>query len=192
LNCAIWPARSKGRQGFRVIWILDEFQRIERCSQSVAREINAGLHSLFNACPAGLTIIISFSGSPDATRLPDWLSPELRDRIGATKVMILPPFQSPEALEFIGEVLAHFRAPNAATTDPFSPFTKEACEYVIAYLAKRSDLRPRIIMHAMHAILEAADSQLEQKKIEVIDRNFAETVLREYVILADVEPSEND
>lgn len=185
-------ARSKGRQGFRVIWVLDEFQRIERCSPSVAREINAGLHSLFNACPASLTMIISFSGSPDAKRLPSWLSPELRDRIGATKVMVLPPFQPSEALEFIAEVLAHFRIPNTPVTDPFFPFTKEACEYVIAYLAKENDLRPRIIMHALHAILEAADSQIEQKKIKLIVRNFAESVLRDYIILADVEPDEID
>jgi hypothetical protein len=185
-------ARSKGCQGFRVIWILDEYQRIERCSPSVAREINAGLHSLFNACPAGLTIIISFSGSPDAKRLPDWLSPELRDRIGATKVMILPPFQAPEALHFIAEVLAHFRIPGSTTTDPFFPFTKGACEYVIGFLAKKGDLRPRIIMHAMNAILEAADSLIEKQSMLQIDRDFSESVLREYVILADAEPDEDD
>jgi hypothetical protein len=185
-------ARSKGKQGFRIIWILDEYQRIARCSPSVAREINAGLHSLFNACPAGLTIIISFSGAPDAKRLPDWLSPELRDRIGATKVMILPPFQPAEALRFIAEVLAHFRISGSANTDRFFPFTEDACEYVISYLAKMGDLRPRIIMHAMNAILEAGDSQIEKEVIARINRDFAESVLREYVILADVEPDENN
>jgi hypothetical protein len=180
-------ARSKGKQGFRLIWILDEFQRIARCTPSVAREINAGLHSLFNACPVGLTLIISFSGPPDAKRLPDWLSPELRNRIGATKVLILPPFQQSEALEFVAEVLAHFRIPHAAATDRFFPFTKDSCEYIIGLLAKKSELRPRIIMHAMHAVLEAADPLIEQKTLARIDRTFAEVVLRDYIIVANTE-----
>lgn len=185
-------SRSKGRQGFRLVWILDEFQRIARCSSAVAREINAGLHSLFNACPVGLTIVISFSGPPDAKRLPDWLSPELRSRIGATKVLILPPFQPSEALDFVAEVLGHFRIPSSTAVDRFFPFTKEACIYIIDHLAKSTELRPRIIMHAMNAILEAADSLMEQKTLTRIGREFAETVLREYVIVAEVEDDRDD
>ncbi len=180
-------ARSRGKQGFRLVWILDEFQRISKCPSSVAREINAGLHSLFNACPIGLSIVLSFSGPPDAKKLPNWIGPELRNRIGATKVMILPPFQQGEAIEFIAEVLAHFRSPDHPPSSRFFPFTKEATEYVVGFLAKRSELRPRILMHAMNAILEAADPQLEKKTLTSIDRDFSEAVLRDYIIAAEFE-----
>lgn len=181
-------ARSKGRQAFRLIWILDEFQRLERATPSVRREINAGLHSLFNTCPVGLTLVLSFSGPPDSRHLPDWISPELRDRIGATKVMILPPFQMEEAMFFIGEVLAHFRAQGVDAGDAYFPFTKDACKFVVEHLAKQSDLRPRVLMHAMNAVLDAADSLIESGNLAKIDRAFAEQALAEYVIVSDAEP----
>lgn len=185
-------ARSSGRQGFRLIWILDEFQRLERCPAAVAREINAGLHSLFNACPIGLTLMLSFSGPPDARHLPDWISPELRDRIGATKVLILPPLQADEALQFVAEVLAHFRIPSGIAVEPYFPFTKDACKFVIERLAKETDLRPRVVMHAMNAVLEAADSLIEEGKLAKIDRDFAQKTLSEYVIVSDAEPDGDD
>ncbi|MEX2128245.1 MAG: hypothetical protein WD871_08390 [Xanthobacteraceae bacterium] len=183
--------RSRGRQGFRYIWILDEFQRIERCGSAVAREVNAGLHSLFNASPVGLTMILSFSAAPEGNRLPESLSAELRSRIGATKVMILPPFQPAEALQFLAEVLGHFRAPSS-TADVFFPFTKSACEYVIKYLAERTQLRPRIVMDAMNAVLEAGDALIEQGSLTHIDDKFAERVLKEYAILTNEESDEED
>ena len=185
-------ARSKGRGGFRLIWVLDEFQRLEKSGAGVVRDVNAGLHSLFNSCPTGLSIIISFSGRPDPKRLPEWMSPELRDRIGATKVMVLPPFQPNEAHRFIKEVLAHFRAPNRDNANPYFPFTADACDFVIKHLAKQTDLRPRVIMHAMNAILEAAEPSIEQGKLKQVDSDFARRVLDEYVIVSDPESEDVD
>ncbi len=185
-------ARSRSRLGHRVVWVLDEFQRVGRCSPAIAREINAGLHSLFNACPSGLTMVLSFSGSPEGGRLPDWLSPELRSRIGATKVMVLPPFQPDEAMRFLREIFARYRTPQFQAPNPYFPFTTEACEYVIDFLHKKTQLRPRMIMHAMNAILEAADSRLEEKSIDAIAKSFAEETLREYVILQDRDDEDDE
>ncbi len=84
-------SRLRGNQGFRVVWLIDEFQRVDRTGRQVVLDVNAGLHSLFNAVPTGLTLIISFTGPPDSKRLPNYFSPELRDRIGASRVLILPP-----------------------------------------------------------------------------------------------------
>lgn len=84
-------ARCQGYPGCRVIWLIDEFQRIERMGSRTIDEINTGLHSTFNSCPNGLSLFLSFSDKPESNSLPKWFSRELRDRIGRTKVMILPP-----------------------------------------------------------------------------------------------------
>lgn len=190
VQLADMASRSRGRQGFRLVWIIDEFQRVARYSKNLSREINAGLHSLFNACPIGLTIILSFSGTSNESVLPDWLSPELRDRIGATKVMVLPPFQRTEALAFLTDIFSHFRSAEEKPST-FFPFSREACEYVIDHLSKKIELRPRMIMHAMNAVLEAADSRMEDGSLKEIDKSFAQEVLKEYVVLADSEAEEN-
>jgi hypothetical protein len=36
-------AKSRGRAGTRLIWILDEFQRIDQCNAKSKEEINTGL-----------------------------------------------------------------------------------------------------------------------------------------------------
>ena len=63
-------------------------------------------------------MILSFSGQPTKA-LPDWFSPELKDRIGRTKVMILPPMQTADALTFVKDILAHCRQPDKADVDPY-------------------------------------------------------------------------
>jgi len=67
-------AQCQGRSGARVIWLLDEFQRIERTGARTLEEINTGLHSTFNACPNGLSLFLSFSGRPQSNSLPPWFS----------------------------------------------------------------------------------------------------------------------
>ena len=54
-------AASQNHVNSRLIWLLDELQRIDQIPPRVQHEINTGLHSTFNACPMGLTMILSFS-----------------------------------------------------------------------------------------------------------------------------------
>jgi hypothetical protein len=164
-------ARSRGRAGARLIWILDEFQRIDECSGKVKEEINAGLRAAFNACPYGLSLFISFSGNPQKG-LPSWFGRELRDRIGRTKIFVLPPMRSDEALTFVSDVLHHFRPAGFDRSEPCFPFTQEAVQAILAETAKTSELRPRAIMHAMSAVLEEADGLIERGELARIDRDL--------------------
>jgi hypothetical protein len=153
-------ARSGGAAGQRVIWMIDEFQRITLSGKQAAIDINTGLHSLFNATPTHLSLVISFSGSPSSTALPNWFTPELRDRIGTTRVMILPPLQPDEALAFVKEVLQRYRIPGTHAAEPFFPFTEASCRAILRDLAKRAEVKPRSIMQVFNAVLEAAEPQL--------------------------------
>ncbi len=175
-------AISQGRTGCSVIWLIDEFQRITRAGTRVLNEVNAGLHSTFNASPLGLCLCLSFSGKPETT-LPSWFSPELRDRIGTTKVMVLPPMQPEEALIFVRDVLEHFRPIEDIETDPFFPFSEETCRAIIGEISKRAELKPRSLMLAFKAVLEQADPRIAEGQISEISPSFAKSVLDESLTL---------
>jgi hypothetical protein len=176
-------ARARGRPSCRVIWLLDEFQRIERTGARIVTEISAGLHSTFNACPTGFSLFLSFTGEPQVDRLPQWFSPELRDRIGTTKVIVLPPMLADEAVEFVRDLLAHARYPDLKPPSPYYPFSKESCRAIITEIASKSQLRPRVIMHAFNAVLQEADGKLESRELAVITPDFAKRALAQYVTL---------
>jgi hypothetical protein len=175
-------AQAQRRPGGRVLWLLDEFQRIERTGPRTLDEINTGLHSTFNACPNGLSLFLSFSGKPQSN-LPGWFSHELRDRIGRTKVMILPPMLSDEALIFVKDVLAQFRPPEFAHASPYFPFNEDSCKAIIDEIGQKGDIKPRAIMQAFSAALEEADRRLETGEMSIIDSEFAKQVLEERIVL---------
>lgn len=183
-------SRSEGNLGCRVIWLLDEFQRIARLPPRVRDDINTGLHSTFNACPTAFSMVLSFSDDPQSS-LPPWFSDELRDRIGRTKVLILPPLLPSEALEFVRDVLTHFRTPEAYDAQPYFPFTEETCRVIIDEVHQQGDeLKPRAIMHAFNAVLQEADPKIEAKEMTLISPEFAKRVLAEHVSLKEAEESQ--
>ena len=175
-------ASSQNLINSRLIWLLDELQRIDQLPPRIRDEINTGLHSIFNACPTGFSMILSFSGRPTET-LPTWFSPELKDRIGRTKVMILPPMQTDDALKFVRDVLLHSRDPDNSEVDPYFPFSEKTCRTIIEDIQKHDELKPRAIMQAFNAVLQEADSQIEEKEIKVISPELAKQVLAELVQL---------
>lgn len=173
-------ASSQNQVNSRIIWLLDELQRIDQLPPRVRDEINTGLHSTFNACPTGFSMILSFSGRPTET-LPVWFSAELKDRIGRTKVMILPPMQTKDALKFVKDVLAHSRPGEYANIDPYFPFSENTCRVIIEDIQEKDELKPRAIMQAFNAVLQEADAQIEAGEIEVVSPAFAQRVLAELV-----------
>jgi hypothetical protein len=178
-------AHTQGFAGCRVIWLLDEFQRIEGLSPTARREVNTGIHTTFNACPSALSIVLSFTGKPQVNSLPTWLSPELRDRIGLTKVMLLPPMLPEDALLFVKDVLAHFRIPEQVNLQPYYPFTEVTCKAIIIDIAEKGELKPRAIMSAFDAVLKEANPNIKAGKIAEISVQYAKSVLAQYAMLAD-------
>ena len=175
-------AKSQNRPGCRVVWLLDEFQRMEQIPARLRDEINVGLHSTFNACPEGLTLVFSFSGSPK-TELPSYFTSEMRDRIGLTKVLVLPPLQPEEALVFMKELLHNLRTVDAFDFPTFFPFTEDTCRYVIGEVKSRMDLKPRTLMQAFDAILQVADPLIQHGELDTVNIDFAKRILAEHVSL---------
>jgi len=174
-------AALSGHQDIRLIWLLDEYQRIKNCRPSVRDEINTSIHSVFNRSPKNLSIIISFSGRPEEKRWPEWLSPEIRDRIGImANVLVLPPLGATEALEFVRDVLRFFRPPGTNCAD-FFPFTEESTREILKLMKeKKVELKPRAIMHFFTAVLEQAEKKLEEGILKAINVEFTRDVLRKH------------
>ncbi len=173
----------------RTIWMIDEFQRIEKCRVSAREEISSSLHSIFNRCPASLSIIISFSGFPEEKKLPSWLSSEIRDRIGIEKPLLLPPLSIEEAYKFVQDVLTYYRNPETIAPNLLFPFNEDSVHKVISLIkesAKKSKRRdqpkPRTIMQFFNRVLEEAEPKIETGELKIIDAKFASEVLKNVML----------
>src|SRR3989442_1768694 len=137
----------------RVIWIIDEVQRVEQLPPAARRSVLSGIVGVFNRCPTGLTMLMSYTGTPKEGSLPDWITDDLKDRIGLDRPMLLPPLRTDEAMLLIRELFARFRLPEAAHLGAFHPFEESAIEALVKALAQQNDLKPRSIMEALDASL---------------------------------------
>jgi len=167
----------------RVLWMIDEFQYIKDCRPPAQEGITSCLRSVFNRCPKSLSIIISFSGRPEAKKMPPWLPRELSDIIGIEPVLLLPPLTSTDAFKFIQDLLAYFRNPQSNISNDFFPFTKETVEEIIGIVVKKAKLKPRSVMQFFDAVLREAEPQLERGEISIITPDFAKNVLKDRIFL---------
>ena len=168
----------------RILWMIDEFQRIKECGLQVRNEICSCLSSVFNRCPDGLSIMISFTGRPEQKKMPSWLSEDIIDRIGIEKVLLLPPLATDDALVFVRDLLQYFRNPQFDNTNEFFPFSEETARTIIDVIhEKKAELKPRTIMQFFSAVLEEADIMIENGSLDVITPAFAQDVLKGRVFL---------
>lgn len=162
----------------RLLWMVDEFQRVSKCRKPVQDEINGCLQSIYNHCPSSFSLFLSFSGEP-AKKMPQWLSKELTDRIGLQKVIVLPPLTGDEAKIFIGDLLHNFREEGYNSDQLFFPFTEQAVIKLVDLISQKTKLKPRTIMQACDAVLEEADQLIESGKLKVIGPKFVEDLLKD-------------
>jgi hypothetical protein len=152
----------------RIIWILDEVQRVEDLPGVAQKSVLSGLVGVFNRCPTGLTVFLSYTGAPQEKGLPAWIPPDLKDRIGLERPMLLPPLSSDDALLLVRELLEHFRLPGPPPTNPYHPFERHSIEVLIRALEKGDDLKPRRLMEALDASLRYSEPNLRSGAITTV------------------------
>jgi hypothetical protein len=140
-----------GKPNARLVVLIDEYQRIGELKNATRNEINAGLHAYYNGNPTGLTIMLSFSfGKKENVSF--LLSNELKSRSEpeALSLDVLTPNQ---AIEFLSDLLARFRIqPDNRWA---YPFTEQAIQKIINYVAQHRSLTPRrLMMYAHHVLSE--------------------------------------
>ncbi len=101
-------------QNTRVLLMIDEFQRSGMLRRAHLDEMNAGLHTYFNDCPRGLSLILSFSfGSAGNIRY--HLNEELRSRADPF-VFAIPGLDKQSACEFLMDLVTESKAPDRNTS----------------------------------------------------------------------------
>ncbi len=156
----------------RMLLMLDEFQRVETLRRAKQDEINAGLHGFFNACPKGLTLLLSFSFGVEHN-INHFLNAELLSRADPHRLSI-PTMSSEDAMTFVEDLLT------SASDDGLPGVIEvDAIRLIISSLEARMPLTPRRLMKAFGSVLTDAELDLEDKRIERVDGSYAEQVMRE-------------
>ena len=153
----------------RVIWIIDELQRVDELRPTSRQSILSGVVGVFNRCPSGLTLLLSYTGPPAEKELPAWIPADLKDRIGLERPLLLPPLRSEEAILLISELLAHFRLPGATPSTDFHPFDSAAIESLVSALSDIGELKPRTIMEVLDASLRYSEPNIRSGDFTTIN-----------------------
>jgi hypothetical protein len=163
----------------RIVWIVDEIQRVEEFSAATQRSILSGLVGVFNRCPTGLTVLLAYSGEPREKDLPKWIPRDLADRIGYDKPMLLPPMRSDEGRLFVRDLLARFRLPEGPNRGEYFPFEPKAIEELVDVLTKKRDLTPRALMQCLDASLRYFEPRLRNGTMASISLKDLQEALSE-------------
>ena len=165
----------------RMVWMIDEFQRIGQLRPAQRNDVNIGLHSLFNELPTGFSLILSFSFG-ESRNIQFLLSEELLDRANMEKYFKLPPLTEDEARVFVLDLLAAHRGGAQVENEAF-PFSDTTIRDLISRIAGsgRLGLKPRTLMQVFNAVLEEADPRLEDGSMDYVSPDFARAVFEERV-----------
>jgi hypothetical protein len=170
-------ACKSGRVG-RVLWMIDEFQRIDRLSNKVKFAVNNGLLTFFNRCPKYLSLILSFSYvQQDSIR--NALSEEIIDRVGLQELISIPLMSKQEAVEFVRDLLAAYRSTGYDGSNQFFPFQPKAVTKIVDYIdgEKNLELKPRTLLQICGLIVEQTYSEISQHKTTEVDEDMVQKCL---------------
>lgn len=136
----------------KLVIMLDEYQRIGELKPRAMNEINASLHTYYNEHPKGLELILSFAFGREEN-VAYLLSDELKSRAEPQGIR-LDVLSKAEAMDFLRDLLEQFRIrDDGRWAYPFSP---EALEVLVDYIATRKRLTPRrLMLYANHVLQES-------------------------------------
>jgi len=134
-----------------LIWFVDEFQRIADLPARKRESLLKAMVSLFNACPAGLHLVLSFSVAQQAT-VAALLPPDLQSRAMTFPMLTLPFLSRADAVDFLQDLFKNFQIqPQSLKTHPFLP---DALDAVVEHAESNSvGLTPRKLMELTGELL---------------------------------------
>ena len=154
----------------RVLLMIDEFQRSGMLRRAHLDEMNAGLHTYFNDCPQGLSLVLSFSfGSADNIRY--HLNEELRSRADPF-VFSIPGLDKQSACEFLMDLVSESKAP-----DKNSNIDEDVYSVIAEYVNEQGAISPRRLIQAAASVFSESLLDLEDGLIASVDANYARGIL---------------
>jgi hypothetical protein len=155
----------------RVIFMVDEFQRVEALRRQQQDEINAGLHGFFNNCGSGMSLIVSFSfGLEENIR--HFLNAELLSRADPIRLSI-PALSLDEGNEFLGEIVSLARDPE----EPW-PVTDDALPAIVKGVHAKLKLTPRRLVKAAGLVFDFAIADIEAGGIQSLSAAYVEDMIQ--------------
>jgi len=161
---------SGGTRQKQLLLMIDEFQRIGELRPIIASQVNSSLHTVFNAHPTKLQMILTFSVGKKEN-VDYLLSAELKSRAEPQSIN-LDVLSREEAVGFLADLFGQFRI-RKDDPRPLYPFSQAAVNAILRTIGQKKSLTPRRInSYASHVLSEhmviANDSVNEISEAEVI------------------------
>jgi hypothetical protein len=145
----------------RVLFMVDEFQRVEVLRRQQQDDINAGLHGFFNACGHGMSLLLSFSfGAEENIRY--FLNRELLSRVDPLRISI-PTLNTEEGVVFLNDVINQARDHSKEW-----PVSDDVVSSIVSAVEEKFALTPRRLLKTAGLVFELAEIDLEAKVIAVL------------------------
>lgn len=146
INLAVWG----GKQQKQLLLMIDEFQRIGELRPNIISQVNSSLHTIFNAHPTGLQLLLTFSFGKKEN-VDYLLSAELKSRTEPQSIN-LDVLSHGEAVEFLCDLLMQFRIVQN-DSNPLFPFSQSSVDTMLTTIGQKKALTPRRIMLYAHHVL---------------------------------------
>jgi hypothetical protein len=157
---------------FRLLIMIDEFQRAGLLRREFQNKIQAGLHSFLNNCPKGISIILSFKfGS--AREIQSYLSPELMDRADP-EIIEIPTLKPEEAEEFLKDLVEAVRSPNNQPR-----IDSDAIAPIVHCVSSVGTTKPRTLTKTAGLILSQGAMDIIDGAIKMIDKRYVDRKCKE-------------
>ena len=122
----------------RLLIMVDEFQRLHESSDKISKNVATGLHSLYNAVPRRLSILLSFA-CRKKENVDVILSPELKSRTDPKRSIQLPEMSRQEVPVFVNALFDAYRTRKEPPIRSY-PLHPECFEVVIDNIVSRKRL----------------------------------------------------
>jgi hypothetical protein len=159
----------------RLVWMIDDFQKIVKRRETVKTAILDGLYSTFNRCPNRLSLYVSVTGVEAAKAI---FPLDLLDRIDTANPIEVRLFTRGEAKEYVRQLLTVYRCPGLIAASEWFPFDEAAIDGAIAYLEDNSKpLKTRFINHVLGGVLQKYESAIKAGTITRVGAAEVKAVL---------------
>lgn len=150
---------------YRLLILIDEFQRAGLLRRAIQNDIQAGLHTFFNNCPKGVSMIISFKfGSEREIR--DYLSSELEDR-AEPQTIVIPVLKPEEAEEFLQDLVESVKS-----TDKQLKIDSDVIASIVSCVSSVGTMKPRTLIKTAGLILSEGAMDIIDGSIKTIDNRY--------------------
>lgn len=157
---------------FRLLIMIDEFQRAGLLRREFQNKIQAGLHSFLNNCPKGISIILSFKfGS--VREIQDYLSSELEDRADPQTIEI-KTLKLEEAEEFMKDLVEAVRSPGNQLK-----INNDVITSIVHCVSSVGTMKPRTLTKTAGLILSEGAMDIIDGLIKTIDKKYVNKKCKE-------------